>query len=61
MKPKDDYYKRGWPDINSCITGFIQYMLTNIIKNKLKKINAPPNKKVLSLEELSSLDSLTTA
>ena len=58
---KDDYYKRGWPDMNSCITGFIQYMLTKIIKHKLKKIKAPPNKKVLSLEELSSVDSRTSA
>jgi len=47
--------------MNSCITGFIQYMLTKIIKHKLKKIKAPPNKKVLSLEELSSVDSRTSA
>ncbi len=53
----NDYYKRGLPDMNSCITGFIQYKPTNNITNKLKKIKAPPNKKVLSFEELSSADS----
>ena len=58
---KFDYYKRGLPDINSCITGFIQYKLTNNMTNKLKKIKAPPNKKVLKFEELSSIDSCTIA
>ena len=54
---KEDDYKRGLPDINSCISGFIQYKLTNSITNKLKKIKAPPNKKVLPFEELSSINS----
>ena len=47
--------------MNSCITGFIQYKPTNNITNKLKQIKAPPNKKVLSFEELSSVDSCTIA
>ena len=53
----DDCYKSGLPDRNSCTTGFIQYKPTNNITNTLKKIKAPPNKKVLSFEELSSVDS----
>ena len=57
----NDYYKRGLPDMNSCITGFIQYKPTNNIINKLKKSNAPPNKKVWLFEELSSVASLTIA
>ena len=40
------YYKRGLPEINSCITGFIQYKPTNNMTNKLKNIKAPPSKKV---------------
>tara|TARA_B100000965_G_scaffold295670_1_gene253852 strand:+ start:3236 stop:3475 length:240 start_codon:yes stop_codon:yes gene_type:complete len=43
-------YKRGLPEMNSCISGFIQYIPTNIITDKLKKSNAPPNKKVLPVE-----------
>ena len=57
----NDYHKRGLPDMNSCITGFIQYMPTNNITNKLKKTKAPPSKKVLPFEELSSVDSCTIA
>ena len=53
----NEFHKRGLPDMNSCITGFIQYKPTNNITNKLKKSKAPPNKKVWSFEELSSLDS----
>ena len=56
-KLPDDYYKRGLPEMNSCITGFIQYKPTNNITNILKKTKAPPNKNVLSFEELSSVDS----
>ena len=48
-------YKRGLPEINSCITGFIQYKPTNNMTNKLKNIKTPPNKKVWSLEVLSSV------
>ena len=55
----NNYHKRGLPDRNSCITGFIQYKPTNNITNKLKKTKAPPNKKVLSFEELSSVDACT--
>ena len=54
---QEDSYKRGLPDMNSCITGFIQYKPTNNITNRLKKTKAPLNKKVWSLEELSSVDS----
>ena len=57
----DNFYKRGLPDRNSWTTGFIQYKPTNNITNKLKKIKAPPNKKVLSFEVLSSVDSWTIA
>ena len=53
----NDSYKRGLPDMNSCITGFIQYKPTNNITNRLKKTRAPLKKKVWSLEELSSVDS----
>ena len=53
----DDSYRRGLPDINSCITGFIQYIPTKSITNKLKKTRAPPSRKVWSFEELSSCDS----
>ena len=42
----NEIYKRGLPEMNSCMTGFIQYKPTNNIMNTLKKINAPPNKKV---------------
>ena len=49
-----DSYRSGCPEMNSCITGLIQYKPTNNITNKLKQINAPPNKKVWSFEELSS-------
>ena len=49
-------YKRGLPEINSCITGFIQYKPTNNMTNKLKIIKAPPSKKVWSFELLSSVD-----
>ena len=54
---RDSYYKRGLPDRNSCICGFIQYKPTNNITNKLKKRRAPPSKKVWSFEELSFADS----
>ena len=47
MELKDAFHKRGLPDMNSCITGFIQYKPTNNITEKLKKIKTPPNKKVL--------------
>ena len=56
-----DFYRSGCPEINSCITGFIQYKPTNNITNKLKKSKAPPNKKVWSFEELSSAVSWTMA
>ncbi len=49
------YYKRGLPEINSCITGFIQYRPTNNMTNTLKTIKTPPSKKVCSFEVLSSL------
>jgi len=58
---EDDSYKRGLPDMNSCITGFIQYAPTDIITSKLKKSNALANKKVWSSEELSFFDSWTNA
>ncbi len=57
----DVAYKRGLPEMNSCITGFIQYKPTNVITNKLTKSKAPPNKKVWSLEGLSSVDCWTIA
>ena len=53
----DESYKRALPEMNSCITGFIQYKPTNNIMKTLKKISAPPNKKVCSFEELSSVES----
>tara|TARA_B100001113_G_scaffold326397_1_gene299274 strand:+ start:401 stop:592 length:192 start_codon:yes stop_codon:yes gene_type:complete len=55
------FHKRGLPDMNSCITGFIQYKPTNNITNKFKRSKAPPNKKLRSFEELSSDVSSTTA
>ena len=54
-------HRRGLPEINSCITGFIQYNPTNNIKVRLKKISAPLNKNVCSPEELSSVDCGTIA
>ena len=57
----NEIHKRGLPEMNSCMTGFIQYKPTNNIMNTLKKINAPPNKKVWSFEELFSDDSWTMA
>ena len=46
----EDSHKRGLPDINSCIAGFIQYKPTKNITDKLKKTKAPPSKKVWSLK-----------
>ena len=48
------FQRRGLPEMNSCITGFIQYSPTKNITNKLTKSNAPPNKNVWSFEELTS-------